>query len=159
MSYDQSTTQELIRACIRDHGPGAWGEFLRRFSQPLAVVVFRVLNSVRRPTPDQVDDVVQHVLLKLLENDHAMLRWVLRGKPESTERLLKIVAANAVRDWMQRAVTGEDLDRGRAAAATAVRRIRAGDFAPAPRATVGTCLSRFGCPHAQVCSYGGQPPE
>jgi hypothetical protein len=67
--------------------------------------------------------------------------------------------APGVRDWMQRAVTGEDLDRGRAAATAAVLRIRAGDFAPAPRATVGTCLSWFGCPHAQVCSYGGQPVE
>jgi superfamily I DNA/RNA helicase len=67
--------------------------------------------------------------------------------------------APGVRDWMQRPVAREDLERGRATAATAVRRIRAGDFAPAPRATVGTCLSWFGCPHAQICPYGGQPPE
>jgi superfamily I DNA/RNA helicase len=67
--------------------------------------------------------------------------------------------APGVRDWMQRPVAPEDLERGRATAATAVRRIRAGDFAPAPRATVGTCLSWFGCPHAQICPYGGQPPE
>ncbi|HSR23656.1 MAG TPA: ATP-dependent DNA helicase [Candidatus Eisenbacteria bacterium] len=67
--------------------------------------------------------------------------------------------APGVRDWMQRAVSAEDLERGRAAAVEAIRRIRSGDFAPAPRASVGTCLSWFGCPHSQVCPYGGQPAE
>jgi DNA helicase-2/ATP-dependent DNA helicase PcrA len=68
-------------------------------------------------------------------------------------------AAPGVREWMQRTVVPEDVERGRAAAVDAIRRIRAGDFAPAPRASVGTCLSWFGCPHAQVCPYGGQPAE
>ncbi|HEY4027926.1 MAG TPA: ATP-dependent DNA helicase [Candidatus Dormibacteraeota bacterium] len=67
--------------------------------------------------------------------------------------------APGVREWMQRAVSPEDLERGRATAVTAIRRIRNGDFAPSPRATVGTCLSWFGCPHAQICPYGGQPSE
>ncbi|HXM53834.1 MAG TPA: ATP-dependent DNA helicase [Candidatus Dormibacteraeota bacterium] len=67
--------------------------------------------------------------------------------------------APGVREWMQRAVGSEDLERGRATAIEAIRRIRAGDFAPAPRATIGTCLSWFGCPHAQICPYGGQPAE
>jgi hypothetical protein len=67
--------------------------------------------------------------------------------------------ALGVRDWMQRPVAEEDLERGRALAIQAVRRIRAGDFAPAPRSTFGTCLSWFGCPHAQICPYGGQPSE
>ena len=68
-------------------------------------------------------------------------------------------AAPGVREWMQRVVADQDLERGRTIASEAIRRIREGDFAPAPRATIGTCLSWFGCPHAQVCPYGGQPPE
>jgi CRISPR/Cas system-associated exonuclease Cas4 (RecB family) len=67
--------------------------------------------------------------------------------------------APGVRDWMQRAVSPEDLERGRTTAVEAIRRIRGGDFAPAPRASIGTCLSWFGCPHAQICPYGGQPAE
>jgi DNA helicase-2/ATP-dependent DNA helicase PcrA len=67
--------------------------------------------------------------------------------------------APGVRDWMQRPVAEEDLERGRALATQAIQRIRAGDFAPAPREALGTCLSWFGCPHAQVCPYGGQPSE
>jgi superfamily I DNA/RNA helicase len=67
--------------------------------------------------------------------------------------------APGVRDWMQRAVGEEDMERGRRLATEAIKRIRAGDFAPDPRATIGTCLSWFGCPHAQVCPFGGQPAE
>jgi len=69
------------------------------------------------------------------------------------------VAAPGVREWMQRTVGEEDVERGRTIAVDAIRRIRDGDFAPAPRATIGTCLSWFGCPHAQVCPFGGQPVE
>jgi ATP-dependent exoDNAse (exonuclease V) beta subunit len=67
--------------------------------------------------------------------------------------------AGGVPDGMQRTVTDEDLERGRTVVAEAVSRIRVGDFAPAPREAVGTCLSWFGCPHAAICPYGGQPLE
>ena len=67
--------------------------------------------------------------------------------------------APGVPDGMQRTVTDEDLERGRTVVADAVSRIRVGDFAPAPRDAVGTCLSWFGCPHAAICPYGGQPAE
>ena len=79
----------------------------------------------------------------------------------SMRQVLFAVGATApgVREWMQRAVSPDDIERGRAAAVEATRRIRAGDFAPAPRTTIGTCLTWFGCPHSQVCPYGGQPAE
>jgi superfamily I DNA/RNA helicase/RecB family exonuclease len=67
--------------------------------------------------------------------------------------------AQGVPDGMQRTVTPGDLQRGRTVVAEAVSRIRVGDFAPAPRDAIGTCLSWFGCPHAAICPYGGQPVE
>jgi hypothetical protein len=68
-------------------------------------------------------------------------------------------AAPGVRDQIQRPLTEGDLARGRDAVAVAIRRIKAGDFDPAPRETVGTCLTWFGCPHAAICPFGGQPVE
>ncbi|MBO0683478.1 MAG: ATP-dependent helicase [Candidatus Dormibacteraeota bacterium] len=64
-----------------------------------------------------------------------------------------------LREWLQRTVGPEDLERGRRAVLEAIGRIRDGDFAPAPRNLVGTCLSWFGCPHAAICPYGGTPVE
>jgi DNA helicase-2/ATP-dependent DNA helicase PcrA len=68
--------------------------------------------------------------------------------------------APGLREWTQRTLTPEDIARGREVVLEAIGRIRAGDFRPAPReGVVGTCTSWFGCPHATVCPFGGQPGE
>ncbi len=67
--------------------------------------------------------------------------------------------APGVRDWVQKALEPEDLQRSQAVVTGAIERIRSGDFAPRPRDVVGTCLSYFGCPHAAICPYGGQPVD
>ncbi len=63
------------------------------------------------------------------------------------------------RDYVERKLEPEDLERGREVVLQAIRGILSGDFTPRPRPVVGTCLSWFGCPHAAVCPYGGTPPE
>jgi DNA helicase-2/ATP-dependent DNA helicase PcrA len=68
--------------------------------------------------------------------------------------------APGLSEWSQRTLTREDLARGRAVALSAIRRIRDGDFRPAPRVgAMGTCVSWFGCPQSPICPYGGQPVE
>jgi DNA helicase II / ATP-dependent DNA helicase PcrA len=65
-----------------------------------------------------------------------------------------------MKEYLQHPVTEQDLSRGREKVVEAIRRIRAGDFAPQPRADAeGTCLSWSGCPHAVICPFGGQRPE
>jgi len=68
-------------------------------------------------------------------------------------------SAPGVAEWMQHPIGEADLERGRATVVEAIRRIRAGDFSPAPRPVIGTCLSWYGCPHAMICPFGGQPTE
>jgi hypothetical protein len=67
--------------------------------------------------------------------------------------------APGVRDWVQKELEPADLDRSREVVVGAIERIRRGEFAPRPRDVVGTCLSYFGCPHAAICPYGGQPVD
>ena len=68
--------------------------------------------------------------------------------------------AIGVRKAAQHPIGGEDIERGRAVAAEAIRRIRAGDFKPDPRGDVaGTCLHYIGCPHQAICPFGGSAPE
>ena len=56
-------------------------------------------------------------------------------------------------------VEPEALERSRQVVVNAIHGIRAGRFAPAPRDVVGTCRSFFGCPHAPICPFGGQPVD
>jgi len=67
--------------------------------------------------------------------------------------------APGVREWVQKPLQPDDLDRGRQTVVTAIKRIREGDFRPTPSDVVGTCLSYFGCPHATICPRVGAPVE
>ncbi len=65
-----------------------------------------------------------------------------------------------LKEYREKPLTAEDLERSRAVVVNAIERIKAGHFEPAPREIAGTCVTRFGtCPHAAICSYGGAPPE
>jgi len=65
-----------------------------------------------------------------------------------------------LKEYRERLLTDDDLERSRAVVMEAIAGIRAGRFEPAPRDLAGTCVSRFSsCPHSSICPYGGQPPE
>jgi len=65
-----------------------------------------------------------------------------------------------LKEYRERTLSADDLDRSREVVVTAIERIKGGHFEPAPRELAGTCVTRFGtCPHAAVCPYGGAPPE
>lgn len=65
-----------------------------------------------------------------------------------------------LKEYREKLLTQEDLDRSRAIVIDAINRIKEGHFEPAPRDLAGTCVTRFGsCPHAAICTYGGAPPE
>ncbi|HEV2216383.1 MAG TPA: ATP-dependent DNA helicase [Candidatus Dormibacteraeota bacterium] len=65
-----------------------------------------------------------------------------------------------LKEYRERLLSDEDLERSRSTVMAAIARIQAGRFEPAPRDLAGTCVSRYSnCPHASICPYGGQPPE
>src|SRR4029077_1400004 len=54
-----------------------------------------------------------------------------------------------LKEYRERLLTDEDLERRRAAGNEAIAGIKAGRFEPRPRDLAGTCVSRFStCPHA-----------
>jgi DNA helicase-2/ATP-dependent DNA helicase PcrA len=74
--------------------------------------------------------------------------------------LFSVGRAAGLKEYRERLLTSEDLERSRTIVVDAIARIKAGHFEPAPRELAGTCVTRFGsCPHAAVCPYGGAPPE
>ena len=83
--------------------------------------------------------------------------WVWGGMRQD---IFSVGRAAGLKEYREKLLTEEDLDRSRAVVVQAIARIKAGHFEPAPRELAGTCVTRFGsCPHAAVCPYGGAPPE
>jgi DNA helicase II / ATP-dependent DNA helicase PcrA len=83
--------------------------------------------------------------------------WVWR---DMRQVIFSVGRAAGLKEYREKLLTTEDLDRSRAIVVEAIGRIKAGHFEPAPRELAGTCVTRFGsCPHAAVCPYGGAPPE
>ena len=65
-----------------------------------------------------------------------------------------------LKEYRERLLSDEDLERSRDIVMTAIAGIQAGRFEPAPRDLAGTCVSRYSsCPHSAICPFGGQPPE
>ncbi|TAN31544.1 ATP-dependent helicase [bacterium] len=83
--------------------------------------------------------------------------WVWGGMRQD---IFSVGRPAGLKEYRERPLTTEDLERSRSVVVQAIARIQQGHFEPAPRDLPGTCVTRFGgCPHAAVCPYGGAPPE
>ena len=83
--------------------------------------------------------------------------WVWGGMRQD---IFSVGRPAGLKEYREKPLSTEDLERSRAVVVQAIARIKAGHFEPAPRDLPGTCITRFGgCPHAAVCPYGGAPPE
>jgi DNA helicase-2/ATP-dependent DNA helicase PcrA len=83
--------------------------------------------------------------------------WVWGGMRQD---IFSVGRPAGLKEYREKLLSNDDLERSRIVVMTAVERIKAGHFEPAPRDLPGTCVTRFGsCPHATVCPYGGAPPE
>ncbi len=83
--------------------------------------------------------------------------WVWGGMRQD---IFSVGRPAGLKEYREKLLSSEDLERSRSVVLRAVERIKAGHFEPAPRDLPGTCITRFGsCPHAAVCPYGGAPPE
>jgi DNA helicase-2/ATP-dependent DNA helicase PcrA len=83
--------------------------------------------------------------------------WVWGGMRQD---IFSVGRPAGLKDYREKPLTAEDLDRSRSVVLKGIERIKAGHFEPAPRDLPGTCVTRFGsCPHAALCTYGGAPPE
>jgi len=83
--------------------------------------------------------------------------WVWR---DMRQDIFAVGQPAGLKEYREKALTPEDLERSRAVVMQAIAGIKGGHFEPGPRDLAGTCVTRFGsCPHAAICPYGGAPPE
>ncbi len=79
--------------------------------------------------------------------------WVWGGMRQD---IFSVGRPAGLKEYREKVLTTEDLERSRSVVVTAIERIKGGHFEPAPRELAGTCVTRYGtCPHAAVCPYGG----
>jgi DNA helicase-2/ATP-dependent DNA helicase PcrA len=83
--------------------------------------------------------------------------WVWGGMRQD---IFSVGRPAGLKEYRERPLSAEDLERSRTVVLEAIQRIKGGHFEPAPREIAGTCVTRYGtCPHAAICSFGGAPPE
>ncbi|HVC75580.1 MAG TPA: ATP-dependent DNA helicase [Candidatus Micrarchaeaceae archaeon] len=83
--------------------------------------------------------------------------WVWR---DMRQDIFAVGQPAGLKEYREKALSTEDLERSRAVVMQAIAGIKGGHFEPGPRDLAGTCVTRFGsCPHAAICPYGGAPPE
>ena len=83
--------------------------------------------------------------------------WVWR---DMRQDIFSVGQPAGLKEYREKVLTPEDLERSRAVVMHAIAGIKGGHFEPGPRELAGTCVTRFGsCPHAAICPYGGAPPE
>ena len=83
--------------------------------------------------------------------------WVWGGMRQD---IFSVGRPAGLKEYRERLLSDEDLERSRSVVMTAIERIKGGHFEPAPRELPGTCVTRYGtCPHSAICPHGGAPPE
>lgn len=107
MGIDKISSSELARLCARQGGAEEWREFVRRFSRPIALSVFRVARLWGESSTAVVDDIVQDVFLKFCENDRKILRDFEPRHAESFVAFVKVVAAATANDYFRKCNTAK----------------------------------------------------
>jgi RNA polymerase sigma factor (sigma-70 family) len=108
---DELTTHALLRRCQqRPPDEGAWQEFVRRYHPVIEGTVAKVFHQKwgqeleRRSQfrEDSIDDLVQAVYLRLIEDNNRVLK-AFHGKLENSfPAYLSIISMNVVKDHFRR---------------------------------------------------------
>ena len=98
------STKELLRLCLESNDQAAWLEFVRQFQPLIARVVLKTLYRARywkKPTLQEVDDLVQDTFLKLCANNFRALRNFDYQHENALFGFVKVVASNVVLDYLR----------------------------------------------------------
>ena len=101
MDLENLSNQELIQRCLTT-GQAAWTEFLRRFERPVSMVVIKTLRRRIRPTPTLVEDLVQNIYLKLLDDNCKALRTFKAQHENSIYGYLQVMSSNITQDYLRK---------------------------------------------------------
>ncbi len=106
---------QLVQVCARDsRNEAAWEEFVNRFNQHIAISVIRVLRSNSDQLmssdglipPDVINDLIQQVYVRLLDNDRQALKRFRGEHEKSIFAYLARLTTTVVLDYLRRRSAG-----------------------------------------------------
>ena len=80
---------------------GAWEEFMRRYHGVISSAAIRVSRHWGSGSPDEVDDVVQEIYLKMCANGGRVLSGFRSTNTDAIYGFIKVVATNAAQDFFR----------------------------------------------------------
>jgi RNA polymerase sigma-70 factor (ECF subfamily) len=115
---------QLLRACGQPAAGEAWKEFMRRYHPLLTTAAIRVSRRWGNGTPDEIDDVLQEIYLKLCADGAQVLTSFHVDAPDAEFGYFKVVATNLAHDYFRKRSAAkrgvfrtESLDEARGVAA------------------------------------------
>jgi RNA polymerase sigma-70 factor (ECF subfamily) len=107
VAIDQLPSNDLARLCAVQGGAEEWREFVRRFSRPIALSVYRVARLWGETSTAIIEDIVQDVFLKFCTNDRKILRDFEPRHAESFLAFVKVVASATANDYFRKSNTAK----------------------------------------------------
>jgi RNA polymerase sigma-70 factor (ECF subfamily) len=101
------SSDDLARLCATQGGVEEWGEFVRRFTRPIALTAMRVGRSWGETSSVVIDDIVQDVFLKFCEEDRRVLREFEPRHHDSFIGFVKVVSAATANDYFRKRNTSK----------------------------------------------------
>jgi RNA polymerase sigma-70 factor, ECF subfamily len=101
VNWQELPTEQLIRACATPLSGGAWEEFVRRFHPLITASAVRVSRRWSNGTPDEIDDVVQEIYLKLCTDRRRILTGFHAPQQAAIFGYIKVVATNIAHDFFR----------------------------------------------------------
>ena len=107
MGIQSISSDDLARLCAAQGGVEEWGEFVRRFTRPIALTAMRVGRAWGETSSVVIDDIVQDVFLKFCEEDRRVLREFEPRHHDSFIGFIKVVSAATANDYFRKRNTSK----------------------------------------------------
>jgi RNA polymerase sigma factor (sigma-70 family) len=104
--YEQISIDQLVAECSKGIND-AWREFVRRFHRLITIVVIRAGNEWGQTSPDVIENLTQHVYVKLSGDGYKLLKEFRSSGPNAFMGYLKVVTSNVARDYFRAHVSAK----------------------------------------------------
>ena len=97
-SETSSAEERLLRDFLENRASAPWGEALEAFWKAIASTIIKVLRRYGPADPNDVDDLIQDVYLRLCADDYRLLRQTRADRPAQLVAFVQAIAMKTTLD-------------------------------------------------------------